>query len=301
MLSDKNTLIVIGGPTGSGKTLFAIRLARAINASIISADSRQVFRELKIGSAAPSEDELALAPHYFVGSHGITDSFSAGIFAEQSLTLLQEKLFRQNPIQIVCGGSGLYINALIRGLDEMPDIPDFIREDVNTKFKMHGIEYLQEQIKVKDPAYFEEVDPSNPRRLQRALEVIQHTGKPYSFFRKKRTCRPPFEVIFYALSPSREELYANINQRTHSMIEKGWIEETRKLTAHQHLNALQTVGYKEIFAYFQQQRDLDQTISMIQQNTRRFAKRQITWFRGQEDVRWIHPSVELEELGISNW
>lgn len=286
-------MIVIGGPTGSGKTALAIRIAGQTGSSIISADSRQVFKELKIGSAAPSDKELQTIPHYFIGTHHIWEDFSAGVFAEKALQLLENKLFSENQVQVVCGGSGLYLDALVNGMDEMPVIPNEIRQEVNEQLHRLGISFIQEKVKLADPEYFAQVDRNNPRRLIRALEVIYATGRPFSDFRKKKSIERPFQVFFYATELPREDLYNRINMRTIKMVENGWFKEAQDLTGYRHLNALQTVGYREIFEYFDGRRGLDETIDLISQNTRRYAKRQITWLRNQADVKWIHPESDL--------
>ncbi len=292
---NENKLIVIGGPTGSGKTKLAIQLAKHFECSIISADARQVFRELKIGSAAPNEEELIQAPHFFIGDRSIHQPFNAGMFEQEAITLL-DNLFTQNNIQVVCGGSGLYINALLNGMDEMPDIPIEIREVLNSRWKENGLLELKEELIQKDPEFAATVDLENPQRIIRALEIITTTGKPFSSFRKKSPKQRNFTAYYFATDVKREELYNNINMRTLKMMENGWLAETASLLPYQHLNALQTVGYKELFQCLDKKINLEEAISLIQQNTRRYAKRQVTWLRNQAPATWIDPEFGLKEI-----
>ena len=293
--SKKNLLIVITGPTGSGKTDLSIRLAQALNCSIVSADSRQVFKEMRIGSAAPDETQLKQVPHYFIGSKHIQDPFNAGIFEQESLEILSI-LFKENPIQIVCGGTGLYIDALLNGFDELPESDPEIRQELNSIFTHSGIEALQTELQHLDPVYYAQVDIHNPQRIMRALEVIRKTGLPYSSLRKKKMADRDFQVVYFATDLARETLYANINVRTEKMIAQGWLKEAEELYPHRKLNALQTVGYKELFAYFDGEISLERAIELIQQNTRRYAKRQLTWLRNKQEIHWISPQTEAEEL-----
>ena len=291
----KHILLVLSGPTGSGKTDLSIRLAKALNCSVLSADSRQVFKEMRIGSAAPDETQLKQAHHYFIGSKSIHDPFNAGIFEQEALETLAT-LFKENPIQIVCGGTGLYIDALLNGFDELPESDPEIRKELNSIFTHSGLEALQIELQNLDPVYYAQVDIHNPQRIMRALEVIRKTGLPYSSLRKKKTAERDFEVIYLATDLARETLYANINARTEKMIEKGWLKEAEELYPHRKLNALQTVGYKELFAYFDGEIGLERAIELIQQNTRRYAKRQLTWLRNKQEIHWINPDTEAEKL-----
>jgi len=293
--SQKPQLIVISGPTGSGKTSLSIRLAQALNCSILSADSRQVFKEMRIGSAAPEESQLNEVPHYFIGSKRIQDPFNAGIFEQEALETLAT-LFKENPIQIVCGGTGLYIDALLNGFDELPESDPEIRQELDIIFTHSGIEALQIELQNLDPVYYAQVDIHNPQRIMRALEVIRKTGLPYSSLRKKKMAERDFKVVYLATDLVRETLYANINARTEKMIEQGWLKEAEELYPHRKLNALQTVGYKELFAYFDGEIILDRAIELIQQNTRRYAKRQLTWLRNKQEIHWINPQTEAESL-----
>jgi tRNA dimethylallyltransferase len=291
----KPLLIVIGGPTGSGKTDLSIRLAQELSCSIISADSRQVFSELAIGSAAPEPEQLALVKHYLVGSKSITEPFNAGLFELESLNLLAQ-LFTENPIQIVCGGTGLYIDALLNGLDQFPEIDPLIRDELNKQFQDEGLESLQAELKIKDPIYFEQIDKQNPQRLIRALEIIRSTGQLYSSLRKNNKTERAFDSIYLATDLPRNELYSNIENRTESMLAKGWLKETELLLPYRHLNSLQTVGYKELFRFLDDELSLDESIHLIKQNTRRYAKRQVTWLRNKALVNWVHPQTDAQEI-----
>ena len=291
----KPKLIVISGPTGSGKTDLSIRLAQALNCSIVSADSRQVFKEMRIGSAAPDETQLEKVPHYFIGSKHIHEPFNAGIFEKEAIETLAT-LFKENPTQIVCGGTGLYIDALLNGFDELPESDPGIRQELDSIFTHSGLEALQIELQNVDPVYFAQVDIHNPQRIMRALEVIRKTGIPYSSLRKKKMAERDFQVVYLATDLTRETLYSNINSRTEKMIELGWLKEAEELYPHRKLNALQTVGYKELFSYFDGEISLERAIELIQQNTRRYAKRQLTWLRNKQEIHWVNPQTEAVEL-----
>lgn len=280
------TLIVIAGPTAVGKTAAAIKLARQLNTEIISADSRQFYREMSIGTAKPDAEELSQAKHHFIDSHSITENFTVGDFEKQALQLLDE-LFKTHDDVIMVGGSGLFIQAVTQGFDDLPTANPAIRERLNQLFAERGIEYLQDKLKTADPYYYQEVDLNNPQRLIRALEVFEATGKPFSSYRKAIRNRRPFETVKIALNLPREILYDYINQRVDLMVKRGLIEEVRALLPYRHLNALNTVGYSELFDYFDGKIDLDTAISLIKQNTRRFAKRQLTWFRKDKEIKWL--------------
>jgi tRNA dimethylallyltransferase len=280
------TLIVIAGPTAVGKTAAAIKLARQLNTEIISADSRQFYREMSIGTAKPDAEELSQAKHHFIDSHSITENFTVGDFEKQALQLLDE-LFKTHDDVIMVGGSGLFIQAVTQGFDDLPTANPAIRERLNQLFAERGIEYLQDKLKTADPYYYQEVDLNNPQRLIRALEVFEATGKPFSSYRKAIRNRRPFETVKIALNLPREILYDRINQRVDLMVKRGLIEEVRALLPYRHLNALNTVGYSELFDYFDGKIDLDTAISLIKQNTRRFAKRQLTWFRKDKEIKWL--------------
>lgn len=282
-------LISIVGPTAIGKTAAAIELARKYQTDILSADSRQFFREMSIATAKPSAEELASAPHHFINSHSIADAFSVGDFEREGLALL-DKLFLKQDIVLMAGGSGLYLKAITEGFDQLPDVAPSIRQSLNELYSSQGIAALQERLRVADPVYYHEVDINNPQRLIRALEVSESTGQPYSSYRKGNTQLRPFSIIKIGLDMPREELYARINQRVDAMIAAGLVDEAKQLLPFRHLNALNTVGYSEIFDYLDGKTDLPGAVEMIKQNTRRFAKRQLTWFRKDKDIKWFLPT-----------
>ena len=284
----QKTLIVIVGPTAIGKTALAIELAQLYKTQIISADSRQFFKEMSIGTAKPSDEELAAAPHHLINSHSVSQLFSTGDFEVEVLALL-EKLFEKLEVVIMVGGSGLYINAVCNGLDEMPDIDLAIREKLNQQFLEEGIEPIQKQLAALDPEYFEKVDQSNPQRMIRGLEVVLSTGRKLSYFQTSNKKERPFNIVKIGLNTDREQLYRQINRRVDLMMENGLIEEVKSLLPYQNLNALKTVGYTEIFDYLSGEVDLATAVDKIKQNTRRFAKRQLTWFRKDVDTFWFEP------------
>lgn len=285
------TLIVIAGPTASGKTAAAIQLAQHYNTVIVSADSRQFFREMSIGTAKPTETELAAAPHYFINSHSITEPFSVGDFERQCMQLLEE-LFQKHDVVILVGGSGLYIKAITEGFDELPTADPDIRDRLNTELTANGIEPLQERLKQVDPIYHAEVDINNPQRVIRALEVYEATGNPISSYRKSTINKRQFNIIRFGLDMPREKLYDRINQRVDIMVKDGLVEEVAALMLYRTYNALNTVGYSELFNYFDGKTDMDTAIAAIKQNTRRFAKRQLTWFRKDKEIIWMDAGDE---------
>jgi tRNA dimethylallyltransferase len=286
--SPKKTLIVIAGPTASGKTAVAINLAQHYKTVILSADSRQFYREMSIGTAKPGKIEQAAAKHYFIDSHSITENFSVGDFEKQALALLDE-LFQIHDVIILVGGSGLYIKALTDGFDGIPQADPEIREKLNKEFASKGIEPLQKKLLEADPDYYNEVDLNNPQRIIRALEVYQTTGKPFSSYRKAGVNARPFNILKIALDMPREVLYHRINQRVNIMIEQGLVAEARSLIFHRDLNALNTVGYSELFDHFDDKINLEKAIDLIKQNTRHFAKRQLTWLRRDKEIHWLKP------------
>lgn len=293
-MSDK-TLIVIVGPTAIGKTDLAIKIARQYQTEIVSADSRQFYKEMEIGTAKPSVEELSIVKHHFINSHSITEEFSVGDFETNALITLEE-IFKTHNCAVLVGGSGLFIRAVTEGFDDLPKADPTIREDLNLLFQKSGIEPLREKLKILDPAYYAEVDLSNPQRIIRALEVSISTGKSFSSFRFKQSKERPFNILKIGLNINREDLYTRINNRVDKMIEAGLIEEVRKLQPYRHLNALNTVGYSELFDAFDGKISLEQGIENIKQNTRRFAKRQLTWFRKDEEIKWFSPNQTSEIL-----
>lgn len=280
------TLIVIAGPTAVGKTDTAIWLAKHYDTVVVSADSRQFYREMSIGTAKPNANELAAAQHYFINSHTITEDFTVGDYEKQALALLDE-LFKKHDKVILAGGSGLYIRAICEGFDELPDADPAIRERLNEELTEKGLPYLQEKLKQADPEYYRQVDLNNPQRIIRALQVFESTGQPFSSFRKATVNKRPFNIVKFCIDLPREVLYERINLRVDIMVEQGLIEEVRSLLPYRHLNALNTVGYSELFDYFDGKTNLETAISMIKQNTRNFAKRQLTWFRKDKEMNYV--------------
>jgi tRNA dimethylallyltransferase len=289
----KKTLISIVGPTAIGKTALAIQVARHFDTEIISADSRQFFREMAIGTAKPSAEELAAAKHHFIDSHSVSQLFSTGDFETEGLKTLEE-IFEKHDLAIMVGGSGLYVNALLNGLDEMPDIDLSIREKLNKQFEEEGLAAIQEQLAALDPEYFAKVDQNNPQRMIRGLEVFLSTGQKLSSMLSATKKERPFNIIKIGLNTDRAVLYNRINQRVDQMVTNGLLDEVKSLTPFKQYNALNTVGYSEIFDYFDGKLSLDEAIAAIKQNTRRFAKRQLTWFRRDEEINWFEPEQRSE-------
>lgn len=294
MSAHKPLLICIVGPTAIGKTALSIEIAKAFGTEILSADSRQFYKEMSIGTAVPSSEELAAAPHHFIHDRSIFDDYSVGDFEKDALKRLH-KLFETHPIVVMVGGSGLYLDAVVRGLDEFPKISPQIREDLIKEFEQNGIEALQKELRQADPSYYEKVDVFNHHRLIRALEICRGTGRPYSSFLKRDSEEREFDTLFIGITADRELVYERINKRVDHMIEQGLVGEAEKLFEHRHLNALQTVGYRELFAYLEGELTLDEAISEIKKNTRRFAKRQGTWFRKNKEIHWFEYPVDVSK------
>ena len=282
----KKTLIVIAGPTASGKTSYSIELAKALNTVILSADSRQFYKEMSIGTAAPTEEELSQVKHYFVHHISIEDKYDIADYERDTLHLLKE-LFKTYDQVVMTGGSGLYIDAVCNGIDEMPDVELEVREKVEKMLQEGGITALSVELQRLDPEYFAIVDQQNPRRLQRALEVCYQTGKPFSSFRKGNVVKRDFEIKKYALLWDRQALIARIDRRVDLMMEQGLLKEAETLYPKRQLNALNTVGYKELFSYFDGDCTLDEAIELIKIHTRQYAKRQMTWLRRDGTYQWI--------------
>ena len=281
-----NQLLVITGPTASGKTATAIELAKHYKTVIVSADSRQFYREMSIGTAKPTDEELAAVKHYFINSHSITESFTAGDYEKECLGLLND-LFKIHDVIVLVGGSGLFIKAVCEGFDNFPDAKPGAREKLNQEFNEKGIGHFQEKLKIADPEYYEQVDLNNPQRVIRALEVFETSGKPFSSYRKSNLNKRPFRIIKLGLNLPRAALYQRINRRVDDMVKQGLVEEARSLLPYRHLNALNTVGFSELFDYFDGKTDLPTAIGLIKQNTRRFAKRQLTWFGKDKEIIWL--------------
>ncbi len=278
-------LIVVGGATATGKTKMAIELARHFGTDIISADSRQFYREMTIGTAKPSPEELAMAPHHFINSLGVEQEYSVGDFEKDALAVLNQ-VFEKKDVAILVGGSGLFIKALCEGLDAFPAVPETIKTAVEDFYKNQGMAALQAELAKSDPEYYAKVDRKNPQRLLRALSVIRASGQPFSSFQRQEKAERPFQPIYILLEMDRAELYARINQRVDLMMAAGLLEEAKSLFPLKQLNALQTVGYQELFAHFEGKYSLDEAVELIKKNSRRYAKRQMTWFRkyGQWEV-----------------
>lgn len=286
-------LIVIEGPTASGKTALAVQLAKQFNTVVISADSRQFYKELSIGTAKPTPDEMGGVPHYFIDSHSITDQLTAGRFETEALALIEQEL-NNYPKIIVVGGSGMFIDALCVGLDPIPT-NEQIQLTLREELQERGLDLLLEELKESDPAFYAEVDRSNAARVLRALEVIRSTNKPFSEWRQRKPNPRPFEVIRFVIDHPREVLYERINQRVDQMIAAGLIDEVKNVLAYRDLTALQTVGYKEVFEYLDGRDSLEQCIEKIKQHTRNYAKRQLTWFRRHPEAIWI-PYTSIEKM-----
>ena len=284
----RGTLIVVCGPTASGKTKLALQLAQHFSAEVISADSRQVYKELKIGSAPPSEAELNEVKHHFIASRNLDEDYNAGAFEKDVLTLL-DKLFQVNKYAILVGGSGLYIDAVCNGFDKVPSSFPEIRKQLQDLYEAEGIEPLQQKLKELDPAYYTKIDLSNPQRLMRALEVCMGTGKPYSLLREGKKNTRDFRIIKIGLELPRDVLYKRIDARVDEMMKAGLLEEAKNLISKKELNALQTVGYKELFDFFETTTTLEEAIDLIKRNSRRYAKRQMTWFRRDKEIQWFGP------------
>jgi len=288
-MANSNYLVIIGGPTAIGKTNIAIDLANFFGIEILSADSRQFYKELSIGTAKPTQKELEKAPHHFVNNLSIDAPYSVGDYEKEVLAHL-EQLFERHQAAILVGGSGMFIRAICEGLDEFPDVPTAIREKWMKLFENEGIEPLQTALEQQDPTYFYEVDIHNPHRLIRALSVIEASGQLFSSFRQQTPKKRPFELIYILLEMDRVKLYERINHRVDLMMEAGLLEEARALHPKRHLNALQTVGYEELFRHFEGKLTLEEAIALIKRNTRRYAKRQMTWFRKRDHWNTFSPT-----------
>ncbi|WP_264510299.1 tRNA (adenosine(37)-N6)-dimethylallyltransferase MiaA [Flavobacterium sp. N1719] len=300
-MQNQPVLITVIGPTAIGKTALAIRLANHFNCSIISCDSRQFFKEMTIGTAVPSPEELAAAPHYFIQNISIYNAYSVGDFETEALAQL-DQLFQENPVQIMVGGSGLYVDAVRKGLDNFPDIDPSIRESINARYAIDGLPYLQATLHELDPQYYQKIlleNPQtlqNPQRMKRFVEVCLGTGQPYSSFLGKKETNRPFRSIIIGLEAEREELNQRINHRVDLMMAAGLLKEVSDLYPYRSYNALQTVGYRELFDFLDQKCSLEEAIENIKMNTRRFAKRQMTWFKRTPEVHWFNYSTDFATL-----
>jgi len=292
-----NTLIVVTGPTASGKTDLSVKLAEKYGCEIISADSRQFYKGLIIGTAAPTQEILTKVKHHFVGFIPVTDYYSVSRFERDVLALLPS-LFSKNSLAIMTGGSGLYLDAVCNGIDEMPDADPEIRNRYSSKLEKEGIESLRQELKVIDPEHYGKVDLRNPRRIMRALEVFAATGQPYSSFLTREKVIRDFRIIKVGLMPSRDQLYSRINARVDKMMVDGLLDEAGSFFQYREFNALKTVGYRELFDHFEGKTTLNEAVELIKRNTRRYARRQITWWTRDTEIKWYNPanSAEISDL-----
>lgn len=288
------TLIVLLGPTGVGKTELAIRLADAFQIPIINADSRQIFAEIPIGTAAPTPDLLAKVKHYFVGTHQLSDYYSASMFEQDVLAVIDEQ-FKTGDFALMSGGSMMYIDAVCNGIDDIPTVDDETRTWMKQRLADEGLPALVEELKRLDPEHYEVVDRQNPRRVVHALEICHMTGRTYTSFRTNTKKNRPFRILKIGLNRPREELYNRINRRVDAMMAQGLFDEARRVYPLRHLNALNTVGYKELFRHFDGEWSLDEAVERIKGNTRRYMRKQLTWFKRDESIHWFHPD-ESEKI-----
>jgi tRNA dimethylallyltransferase len=297
------SLLLILGPTGVGKTELSLRIAERYKAPIVSCDSRQLYRDIPIGTAAPTAEEQARVKHYFIGTRSLEEDYNAGEYERDALALLEE-LFRTHEVVVMVGGSMLYADAVCYGLDDLPSVPSEIRQKVayprslpegKEESREEWLRWLQAEVQRLDPAYWEEVDRQNPARLAHCVELSLTTGQPYSSLRTKSRKERPFRILKIGIARDREELYARIGERVMQMVADGLVEEARKVYPQRHLNSLQTVGYRELFDYFDGKYDFDRAIELIQQNTRHYAKRQMTWFRRDNEIQWLNANDTYEK------
>jgi len=287
------TLIVITGPTAVGKTALTLELAQYFAIPVMNADSRQLFRELKIGTAAPTDEQLRQVKHYFVGTKSIDDYYNASMFEQEVLQLLEES---PSAIHILSGGSMMYIDAVCNGIDDIPTIRDDIREEMKRRYREEGLDALCEDLKRMDPEHYEVVDRQNYRRVIHALEICYQTGRTYTSFRKQKKKQRPFHIVKIGLNREREELYQRINSRVDNMMEQGLLKEAERFYNKRMTNALNTVGYKELFDYMDGRWSLEEAVERIKGNTRRYARKQLTWLKRDKDMRWFHPDEKQEIL-----
>ncbi|MCU4166276.1 tRNA (adenosine(37)-N6)-dimethylallyltransferase MiaA [Carboxylicivirga caseinilyticus] len=281
-------LVVLVGPTGIGKTDTSLKIAKHFNTEIISADSRQIYKDLKIGTAAPTKEQLAVVPHHMVGTHSVSDYYNAWQF-EQDVLKLSEELFQKHNTLVLTGGSMMYIDAVCKGIDDLPTIDPELRQEVMDLYEKEGLDAIRRQLKMLDPDFYNEVDLKNHKRVMHAVEVCLMTGKPYSALRTNSTRQRPFNIIRIGLDMDRDELYNRINHRVDMMIKDGLFDEARQFYHLKNENALNTVGYKEIFAHWDGEYDAQTAIELIKRNSRRYAKRQLSWFLRDKEMHWFHP------------
>lgn len=286
-----NTLIVVTGPTAVGKTALTIEIAKHYGIPIINADSRQIYQELKIGTASPTAEQMQQVKHYFVGTKSITDYYNASMY-EQEVVQLLEKLFVDSPVQLLSGGSMMYIDAVCNGIDDIPTVRDDIRNEMKRRYQEEGLEALCEDLRRLDPEHYKVVDRQNHRRVIHALEICYQTGKTYTSFRTQKRKERPFQIVKIGLTRDRQELYDRINQRVDTMMSEGLLDEVRSVSAYRSTNALNTVGYKELFDYLDGRWPLEEAVERIKGNTRRYARKQLTWYKRDEQVTWFHPDQQ---------
>lgn len=292
-----NTLVVITGPTGVGKSDTAVWLARELNAEIISADSRQLYRDIPIGTAAPTAEQMAEVKHHFVGTLSLEEYYSAAQFEDDVMQLLPQ-LFARSPYVVMCGGSMMYVDAVCKGIDNIPTISDEIRREVVERFERDGAEAMREELRRLDPIYYNQVDLKNHKRVIHAVEICLQAGRPYSELRTNSVKQRPFRIVKIGLKLPREQLFDRINRRVEKMIEAGLVDEARRFYPQRHLNSLNTVGYKELFAWMDGTMDYDTAVARIQKNTRVYAKKQLTWYAKDTDMHWFAPSDHQEILKL---
>ena len=292
-----NTLVVITGPTGVGKSDTAVWLARELNAEIISADSRQLYRDIPIGTAAPTAEQMAEVKHHFVGTLSLEEYYSAAQFEDDVMQLLPQ-LFARSPYVVMCGGSMMYVDAVCKGIDNIPTISDEIRREVVERFERDGAEAMREELRRLDPIYYNQVDLKNHKRVIHAVEICLQAGRPYSELRTNSVKQRPFRIVKIGLNLPREQLFDRINRRVEKMIEAGLVDEARRFYPQRHLNSLNTVGYQELFAWMDGTMDYDTAVARIQKNTRVYAKKQLTWYAKDTDMHWFAPSDHQEILKL---
>lgn len=292
-----NTLVVITGPTGVGKSDTAVWLARELNAEIISADSRQLYRDIPIGTAAPTAEQMAEVKHHFVGTLSLEEYYNAAQFEDDVMQLLPQ-LFARSPYVVMCGGSMMYVDAVCKGIDNIPTISDEIRREVVERFERDGAEAMREELRRLDPVYYNQVDLKNHKRVIHAVEICLQAGRPYSELRTNSVKQRPFRIVKIGLNLPREQLFDRINRRVEKMIEAGLVDEARRFYPQRHLNSLNTVGYKELFAWMDGTMDYDTAVARIQKNTRVYAKKQLTWYAKDTDMHWFAPSDHQEILKL---
>lgn len=287
------TLIVLIGPTGVGKTKLSLRLAEGFQTSIVSADSRQLYADLKIGTAAPTEEQLKRVPHYLVGTLRLTDYYSAAQYEAEAMEILN-RLFTRRDVVILTGGSMMYVDAVCKGIDDIPTVDEDTRRTMLQRYETEGLEPLCAELRLLDPEYYRIVDLKNPKRVIHALEICYMTGRTYTSFRTRQTKERPFRILKIGLKRDREELYGRINRRVDEMMKDGLLDEVRSVLPYRHLNSLNTVGYKELFKYLDGEWELPFAIEKIKQNSRIYSRKQMTWFKRDEEIRWFHPEQETE-------